>query len=381
MTRTLSHSEVQTASTCEAKHAFSYTGHLTDGDTLKPKTTAPQLRDGRAWGRGVAAYHENCLRVDGDVLGHAEIERSLREDAQEQREAGVYDGEAHHDAQVLLHGLLDHHIATTEPLPITRPEHELNVSIPSRNGGRASTVYRFQAFLDGLHEDADGCLWVVEYKLRGRLTPLQQLYRDRQIRRYAWAAGQALDIDPVGVITDERLKEAPKPPRVLKSGKPSHAKDQLCTAEDYAQMCRDLGEEPDTVTFDALNARQWQQRELIRFHPGELEEVGRELVSAAQLIRDLDSGKRVPIRNASNQNCNGCQFREICAQPSDFLIDMSFSRTVPKRLRPELASCPADTGNGATDGQGGQTQSLAVAAASPEPSTSSDNREWGEVPF
>jgi hypothetical protein len=369
VTRTLSHTEIQTVTTCEAKHALSYTGHLTGGSTLKAKTVAPVLRDGRAWGRGVAAYCENVLRTDADVIARQAICASLEEDYDEQVAAGVADMVALDEARAFLFDLLDHYIETTEPLPITRPEHELDVPIPARNSHRASRRYRFQAFLDGLHEDDDGRVWVVEFKLRGKLTPLPQLYRDRQIRRYAWAGWRALDIDPVGVIVDERLKEVPKAPRVLKSGKPSHAKDQLCAAGAYRAVCEEHGVEMDRETFDALNARRWQQREAIMFRPGELAEVGEELVSAAWLIRDLDSGRRAPILNPSNAHCNGCQFREICPELSDGLIDMSFRRTVPKRLRSadDLAgSVPVST-----DGQG--VPDLHVdAAASPEPSPSSE---------
>ncbi len=63
MIRPISHSESSTALDCQSKHAFAYTGRLTGGYALKPKSVAPQLREGRAWGAAVAAWHS----TDGDV--------------------------------------------------------------------------------------------------------------------------------------------------------------------------------------------------------------------------------------------------------------------------------------------------------------------------
>ena len=57
MKRLLSHSEISTAYDCQAKHAYSYTGALTGGDALKAKRVHVNLREGRAWGAGIAAWH------------------------------------------------------------------------------------------------------------------------------------------------------------------------------------------------------------------------------------------------------------------------------------------------------------------------------------
>ena len=57
VTRQLSFTEIQTALTCEGRHAFQYTGRLTGGETLKRKQIAVELSNGRAWGAAVAAWH------------------------------------------------------------------------------------------------------------------------------------------------------------------------------------------------------------------------------------------------------------------------------------------------------------------------------------
>ena len=56
-------------------------------------------------------------------------------------------------------------------------------------------------------------------------------------------------------------------------------------------------------------------------------------MSAACLIRDLDSGERIPIRNVRPQNCRSCAFREICPAPDSELVDAWFERVPPKRDR------------------------------------------------
>lgn len=338
-TRSLSHTEITAALDCEAKHAFSHTGRLSDGQTLKPKSATPRMREGRAWGRAVATYQANVLTTDGLAKGHAALSVALIEDADEQREAGVYDPEAHTEMAGRLHAILDHYATTTEPLPIDRPEHELDVAIRSRTGRRASNRYRFLAFLDGVHTDDEGRVWLYEAKLRGQLTSFEQVALDRQTRRYAWAWREVSGVEPAGAIVDERLNELPKPARLVNgrgkdAGKvASHAKDQLTTPELYVAACEQTGEEICEETRDALAQRRWQQRHPVVFRPGELDEAGAELVSAAQLVRDLDSGARWPIRNPSRARCPGCAFAPICADPEPDLIDALYERTVPKRDR------------------------------------------------
>lgn len=339
MIRALSHSESQTVFDCEYRHAFAYTGHLTGGEVLHRKTAAPRLRDGRAWGRGLATYREHQLETDGVVFAHEAIDLALDEDATEQRKAGVYDLDVDRQARDRLHLLLDHHVSIAPPLVIERPEHELLVGIPSRTGRRRSSRYRLRAYLDGLHQDEHGW-WLYEAKLRGQLTPLELLVLGRQLRWYAYAARELFDIEPVGVIVEERLNEVPKPARVNRGrGKDpqpvaSHAKDQLTTPELYREACARTGVEPEPETVEALAARRWFQLERVVFRPGELDEAGRQLVSTAQLIHELDSGARVPVRNPGRARCPGCPFREICAHPSDVdLVDALYDRRPPKRAR------------------------------------------------
>lgn len=339
MSRTLSHSEIVAVSTCEAKHSFLYTGVLTDGTVLKPKTAAPKLREGRAWGRAVAAYHAATGQLDAPVVARDVLNAALIEDATQQQEAGVYDPAAHEAMAARLHALLEHYIATTEPLAVVTLEREIDVAVRSRTGRRRSNRYRFLAYLDAVHQDPGGRWWIVEYKLRGQLTSFAQIALGRQVRRYAWAWREQTGVEPAGVIVDERWNEIPKPARLVKGrGKDapmvaSHARDQITTPDLYVAACEATGEEPNEETRAHLAGRRWQLRDPVVFRAGEIDEAGEELVSAAQLVRDLDSGLRHPIRNPSQPNCGGCFFREICPAPDPELIDALYVRKAPKRER------------------------------------------------
>lgn len=352
--RALSYSEISMAMTCQARHAFAYTGHLTDGQTLKRRSIAPILSQGRAWGASVAAWH--AFSDDPSLLGywnpiqaklaaHEALRASYAQDLLEQEELGVFlPAEQVAEQADDLGEILDHYMATATRLDgLTRLEGELNEPIPSRTGKRGSSRYRFQGYIDGFRRDHEDHEWIVEFKLRAGLTPLELLQLSRQIRWYAWARQRETGVPVVGCVVDERLNVAPKPPRlVIKSRKkgettygPSHAKDQITTPELYISVCEEFGDEPKPETLDALKRRVWQQRQPILFRPGELEEAGRELVSAAKLVRDLDLGHLYPVRNAQLQLCRGCRFREACANPGDRLyLDVIFERTEPKRLRP-----------------------------------------------
>lgn len=400
MKRAISHTEMSAVHDCQAKWDFTYGGHLLGGQTLKPKQAHIRLREGRAWGRAVAALHAaapaqpslfqaaddrgvatsvtnshpvtviNGATAPGprhDVAGPGSgppasgltpiagtllhryaraleaLHAALDEDAAQLREHGFYNAIEHADMAARLAEILWHYAHTTEPLEITDPEIELRVPFPSRTGRSVSSRYLFHGYLDGLTEQR-GRVYIAEYKLRGRLSTLEQIALGRQYRRYAWAAERALGVEIAGVIVDERLNETPKPARWVKGKKksdparvPSHAKEQLTTPESYFEACVEAGVEPDMETAAALHQRRWQVRHPLTFRRSEIEEAGRELVSSAHLIAQLDAGVLHPVRNPSPQRCNGCPFREVCPNADDReLIDLHFQRTEPKRLRPAL---------------------------------------------
>jgi hypothetical protein len=332
--RSISHTECQALLTCQAQHDFRY-GDVLASSSLRPKDTPVLLREGRAWGRAVAAFpaagseaRDYAIRVLVDAL---------EEDAEQQRDAGFYDADEHRETAAKLRAMLEHYAEESDPLPIDRLEHELLVPLPSRSGKGDSSRYRLQVFFDGIHVDHQGRTWLVEFKLRRKFSPYALIANSRQIRYYAWAYQREMGQPVTGVIVDERLNEVPKPARILKSGQPSHAKDQLTTPELYIAACEKADVEPLQETLAALEARPWQQRTSppIFLSQEEIAEAGRELVSLGEQVRDADAG-RYPVRNVRPQNCNGCAFKEICNNPQETeMVDALFERVPAKRDRQE----------------------------------------------
>lgn len=401
--RSLSFSEITTALTCFAQWDFKYGGRLA-GSTLSRKAIAPQLSGGRAWGAAIAAYHEGAGTLLGSWSAIDAMRASLDDDERKMAEAGVLipgllgvraDMEAHLGAV-----FADYASRTPNPTPVSRLEQEIIVPLPSRSGGRASNLYRFLCFLDAMEgEGEDEWLW--EFKLRGRLSKRWLVELGRQYRWYSWARQRQTGKRVVGIKIVERLNDFPHPPKIVQAGKesaliyecprcnanpgdfcendrgtiktfhaersrltamtfrPSHDADQLTTPELYLAACKEWDMEPNDETVQALSIRSWQRTFALPFRPSELDEAGRELVSAARLIRDLDSGLMYPIRNAKAATCGYCDFKGICNDPKDGLfIEQSFRRSVPKRLREPKPSDakPGDSASGTPPAQTAESQ-------------------------
>lgn len=327
MPRTLSYSELSTLLECEARHAFRYTGQLTNGHALRPKVVAPRMQAGKAWGVAVALWHET-----GEL---AVAEAALEEELEAQRDhlepLGALDPDEFTERSNTLRAALRDYVTYAPRLPGFRDrERELNVACPSVTGADGdSNTYRYQAFVDGLCSDQQGRLWIVEFKWRSVLGELEWASRSPQLAWSVWAARKE-GLDVVGVILDERLAEAPRAVAFNKDGTPSAR--QRCRPETYEQACREAGVEPNPKTLDALRRIQWHRRTAVRLTDRELQLAERALAALAARVGQLDRGQLVPVRHASPFTCRGCLFREICADPDDSeLVDALFDRTPPKR--------------------------------------------------
>lgn len=325
--RLLSHSEISTAYDCMAKHSYAYTGTLTGGDALKPKRVHVNLREGRAWGAGIAAWH-----YTGDKsAAHAAMAKSLAADAEELQLVGFYDAQEHHATKNKLAAILEHEIGVSGRLDMV--ELEAHLLVPVRTAkGRRSTKFQFEGYLDGVHQDGMGRSWIVEWKLRKRLSSLDQIAKMPQIRRYAWAYQEMTGTTPAGVIVDERLNAAPADVKHNKDG--SISKVQSCTPLAYVTACGQLDQEPDEEVLATLSAKEWGRRHTIFLTEREVAGAGADLMASAVYVNMLDDGRLRPVRNPNPMRCPGCAYREICDTPEDAdLIDALFDRLPPKRDR------------------------------------------------
>lgn len=342
--RTLSHSETETLTTCSLAHDLRYVGNSLGGVTLKSRFTHYNLRRGSAWGIGVQVWHETGDLPSAKTL----MLHSIAEDAEQQKNAGVYttDAEAEHtEMSYLLRSCLEHYARTTPRLALTEPERKLLVKIPGLRG------WRFECRLDGVVAGQYGP-YPYESKLRNQLTSHDQIDKSRQPRWYAWAWREESHEIPAGFIVDERLAQiAPDidasiiltaGSKARKDGSqkdpPRPTKHQACTAETYRQACIDGGFDIDPETADACDRKHdpatYHRRVVIRFTHRELDEAGEQIRSAARLIRLHERGVLTPIRNPSPMRCPGCAFRELCTEPTREMAEaLPFALSTPKRFR------------------------------------------------
>jgi hypothetical protein len=322
--RLLSVTETSSLLDCPWRWDLGYGGHLA-GAALTPRDTPMLLREGRAWGRAMAALHGHYNLTTHLVDAEQAARASIREDAEQREAAGLLDPEAERQVTDLVLGCLHHYYATAELLPLVGAETRLECPLPAAQ--RHSNRYRLEAYLDGLHEDAHGT-WLVEFKWRRSRFPSWELAaRMRQLRWYAWAWREHLGRDICGAILDERLGVLPEPAHLNLDGRPS--KVQTCTPEAYQAAG---GSDPEVL--GRLKAREWQLRRRITFRAHELDQAGTELRSVARLVHQYDVGQLAPIRHPHERNCNGCRFRAICDDPWDTeLVDALYERRPPKRER------------------------------------------------
>lgn len=351
MKRLLSHSEIRTLSTCEAAHAFKYTGVLSDGDTLSPKHALPdRLREGSAFGAAMAVLHAGPPTPDTLARARGEATMYLEEHQEN------WTQEELRDVAVKLDRIVRHYAATADLFHVADPETRLEVALPSRvtlAGGktRKSTRYGFEGYLDGIHTAANGGVWIVDYKLRDSLSDFDAVANDRQWRRYAWAWREIHGVSPAGIKVVERKNGYPEPEAEVKRNANGRlSKIQACTPDTYrrafwADKESGLAEkllptaEEATEILEKLRERHdpkhWQRVHTIILRESEIDEAGRELASAANRVGQLERGDLYPLRTVSRSTCGGCDFRDACAEPGDRpVVDAFYTREVPKRLRP-----------------------------------------------
>lgn len=324
---------------CRARWDLRYGGHLA-GSTLKPRTIPRILNEGRAWGSMVATWH--ALGGGRKALWRASgaMHESLGQDFQEAREnGGTFAREDYVGAANLLS---DAFLDYTSRTPAMKGLHRMEEEIIARVDNQHSLL----AKIDGWWTDADGRPWLVEFKWRpGGLTAAWLLELLPQFPRYAWALREAVGMDPVGIIVDERLGRFPQRPLLARAKKKdpvtktypmtvSTKKDQYTTGSLYYDACEEFGAIPDDKLAAHFDSREWQQQVKIVFRNSELDATHDELRELAQVIYGLDHGQVLPVRTASKMTCNRCDFRNICKNPRNPTDE--FIRGTPKRTKARI---------------------------------------------
>jgi hypothetical protein len=178
------------------------------------------------------------------------------------------------------------------------------------DGEWARVVY--QGRIDLIVQFSDGRYGVLDHKTAAQFGQTEHLELDTQTRSYAWACKKMLGLDISTIIYSELKKSVPKPPRVLKSGYLSQAKNQGTTVELYVQALKERGEDPEYyanfLTELEFNQQEYFRRIEVGYSASELEMT--ELGICMEAIDMLNDPFIYP--NPDRWNCNGCAFRTPC---------------------------------------------------------------------
>ncbi len=168
-----------------------------------------------------------------------------------------------------------------------------------------------QGRLDGLFKNLDdGSLWAWDHKTTGQMpNNFDHLLLDTQAGTYYWATRRMLGMDVSGVVFNFLLKDYPKPPAILKSGKVSKNKAQRTTKYLIREAIAELGLNPFEYQ-DFLNTFEepsFFHREPVTKTSDELDQIQNDLV-----MEFMDMYNARIYTHPNMFNCRGCKFKKPC---------------------------------------------------------------------
>jgi hypothetical protein len=167
-------------------------------------------------------------------------------------------------------------------------------------------------------------LWLVEYKTAAQFRILH-LNTDPQCTAYYWAGSCIYDLPVMGVVYQQHLKEVPKPPRILSSGRISSDTKQHTSHRAYRQVLVDVYGEVSLAPADCIACLNWLaqaenedrdrfvRRDRVYRSPHQVEAEGVKILLEVQEMINPDT----PIYPHANQHCSWCQFEDACVELDD----------------------------------------------------------------
>jgi hypothetical protein len=172
-------------------------------------------------------------------------------------------------------------------------------------------------------------IWVYDHKTTTSAPNDRGLDFDDQVTAYCYAVWRWLGIPPRGVCFNYLVKQVPKEPRVLKSGKLSTAKDQLTTSELYREELIGRGlmlkngsikGEKYRDAYAALLSRGWDpffKRHEVTRNKAELVSFEERLYEEYYEMLDCYNGDISARPSFSRWWCPGCRVASICQAIED----------------------------------------------------------------
>lgn len=210
-----------------------------------------------------------------------------------------YEGKPQVEVQVLV------------PLPMSEfPEHIRE---------QYDEIY-YSVTLDRVITTEDG-LWICDYKYYKALKT-HHLEYDDQATSYCWAGTVIYPDQPIkGFLIQQHLKDEPKPPRILKNGNISVAKDQRTTHRLYKEALEhvygDASKAPtanilmlnDLAAQETLNRDKYIRRDWIERTPHHLQVHGMNVIDEAKEMLNPN----LPLYPNPTNDCNwDCPVFEVC---------------------------------------------------------------------
>jgi len=215
---------------------------------------------------------------------------------------------------------------------------EFRVRVPIINAnGRRTGWLSVQADVVGMK---DGQLAVVDHKTASSYMPSAHLDIDDQLTAEVYSWWKHSGDFPEIAIYNVSLKKSPHPPRLLKNGKLSTAKNQNTTGALYRKAIVDNGlSEVDYVDFlielDAKDDPLFRRETTFRT-PGQMANFEANLFEEFRDMRAVALHPERAYPNPTSMNCGGCPVRVICTTMMDdgdvpAIINAEFTVSEPRR--------------------------------------------------
>lgn len=173
----------------------------------------------------------------------------------------------------------------------------------------------FNLIIDLIVEEPDGGLWLWDHKTVKSFFDEDFMLIDSQLARYFWAAHK-LGYSPLrGVMFNELCTKPPTPPKVLKNGSLSQAKNMWCDAYTYLAAVKEQGLDPkdyrDTILrLRASHDRFFRRTRLPRDAPM-MKQLMRELMMTSREIKRATARNEFP--RTGRKECKfDCDYLEPC---------------------------------------------------------------------
>lgn len=216
-------------------------------------------------------------------------------------------------------------------VPMVDPITKGPVHAEHPDGGISPLVPNLSARIDLLTErkTPKKGIWIVDHKSAAQAPNDRGIDFDDQVTGYCYVVWRWLGLIPRGVVYNVLIKNQPKPPRELKNGDLSTAKDQLTTPDLYRAALKEHGlywpdgtitSEKHAECLEALIAKGWDpffRRFEVTRTLAELESFERRLFQEWTDMREVYGNQERLYPNPSTFSCPRCPVAPICQSMED----------------------------------------------------------------